>query len=87
MTQNLSQSQWKYLAPKEEILYCEDDEALKRLPREVVDALLLETLKAILDQPDLVEGVPTHGRNTGVFFKVPSNPNHSTQLYENMYEF
>lgn len=32
------------------------------------------------EQPDLVSGIPVHGRDY-VIFKVPSNPNHFTILW------
>lgn len=40
-----------------------------RLPREVVDALSMEIIKATLDraeQPDLVEDIPAHCRGVGL---------------------
>ena len=38
-----------------------------RLPREVVDALSLETFKVRLDeQPDIAVGVPVHYRRVGL---------------------
>jgi len=37
-----------------------------RLPREVVGAPSLETVKGRLEQPDLVEDVPVHCRGVGL---------------------
>jgi len=65
--QNLRQSQWKYLASREEILYCEGDEALEKVTQRSCGCPIPGNIQGYFgwsfDQPDLVEVVPAHGRN------------------------